>query len=69
MLLLSFFRPAVGALFYNPRCCRLPWPQEHNLRSALVTALLLLPGSFSTEALLTRVCGLSYQGDVRMVRG
>jgi hypothetical protein len=40
--------------------------QAANLRSALSTALLLLPSRFSSEALLTSICSLSYDGDIRM---
>ena len=37
-----------------------------NLRSAVATALLLLPARFDDIELLSTVCGLSYDGDVRM---
>eukprot|EP00798_Chlamydomonas_sp_ICE-L_P032129 gene32129-16652_t len=37
-----------------------------NVRSVVVAALLLLPESFTTQEFLTKVCGLSYFGDIRM---
>ncbi|XP_042195720.1 phosphatidate cytidylyltransferase, mitochondrial isoform X2 [Callorhinchus milii] len=42
---------------------------SRNLRSALVTAFLTLPESFSEEELFLRVTGLSYSGDFRMLIG
>mmetsp|Transcript_39872 Transcript_39872/g.76198 ORF Transcript_39872/g.76198 Transcript_39872/m.76198 type:complete len:213 (-) Transcript_39872:3755-4393(-) len=39
---------------------------RENLRSALATALLLLPDTFSTRQLHETIVGLSYTGDIRM---
>lgn len=38
-----------------------------NLQAAASAALLLLPAEFSEEELYTKICGLSYMGDVRML--
>jgi hypothetical protein len=40
--------------------------QASNLRAALACALLLLPERFSEQQLHVALCGLSYNGDVRM---
>ena len=36
-----------------------------NLESALITALLLLPTTFTEEELFLEIAGLSYTGDFR----
>lgn len=41
--------------------------QQVNLASALRTALLTLPGSFTQRELFSRIAGISYAGDPRMV--
>lgn len=41
--------------------------QQVNLTSALRTALLSLPSSFSETELFERIAGISYMGDPRMV--
>ncbi|WCJ35396.1 Phosphatidate cytidylyltransferase mitochondrial [Euphorbia peplus] len=38
-----------------------------NLRAALSAALLLLPAKFSEEDLFSKICSLSYTGDLRML--
>ncbi|EFJ15740.1 hypothetical protein SELMODRAFT_118018 [Selaginella moellendorffii] len=38
-----------------------------NLQAALSTAMLLLPDEFSEEQLYETICGLSYQGDIRLL--
>ncbi|XP_050233715.1 uncharacterized protein LOC126682168 isoform X1 [Mercurialis annua] len=38
-----------------------------NLRAALSAALLLLPSKFTEEALYSKICSLSYMGDLRML--
>lgn len=40
--------------------------QHRNLRSAMSTALLLLPNEFSEAELYTKIAAVSYMGDVRM---
>ena len=48
---------------------RLMEAQTRNLRSALATALLLLPDEFGERELFRSIVGLSYGGDVRVVLG
>ncbi|KAI5058101.1 hypothetical protein GOP47_0026271 [Adiantum capillus-veneris] len=38
-----------------------------NLQAAASAALLLLPAKFSEEAFYTKICSLSYMGDIRML--
>ncbi len=42
------------------------WAIQKNLKHALSTALLLLPGNFTPEELFITIAGLSYTGDTRM---
>jgi mitochondrial translocator assembly and maintenance protein 41 len=44
-------------------------PMQANLRSAVRAAMLMLPQSFTDWELFTRIAGLSYRGDFRMVVG
>jgi hypothetical protein len=39
---------------------------DRNQRAALAAALLLQPGEFDDRQLFHSLCGLSYQGDVRL---
>lgn len=41
--------------------------QQVNLTSALRAAFLTLPSHFTEEELFTRIAGISYEGDLRMV--
>ena len=49
-----------------------PWPEDiaphvaSNLRAAVYASLLLLPSRFDGDTLLSAICNLSYEGDVRM---
>lgn len=45
---------------------RIKAAQHQNLRSAMSTALLLLPNEFSEAELYTKIAAVSYMGDVRM---
>ena len=61
-----------GGRLHKPVRTLTPWPSDvaplvdANLRSALEASLLLLPARFEAAALFRTICGLSYDGDVRM---
>ena len=62
----------VGGRLHKPVRLLTPWPVdvaplvESNRRAALHASLLLLPARFDGGGLLSAICGLSYEGDVRM---
>lgn len=53
-------------LMLTPICDGISAAMTVNSRSALATALLLLPPRFNEVELFMKICGLSYDGDVRM---
>lgn len=51
----------------NPVPSTIQEAQEHNVLSAVRSALLLLPSHFQTKELLKVICGISYAGDIRVM--